>query len=225
MAGGIWQFSRPVSTPGDPDVYPIDRVGSAVIVVARPPEMIAGFGGSVAMLAAAGVRLRIIVAADGERADTAAAPAQLLLALKRLGAAKAEIIALSSRPSPASGRVDEVTRRLGYLVQGFDLCAAPWSADHGSDSGSVRWAALLACSLRLRPPLVEYWDGRPEGASDCGAEPWQRAAWIELSRQSARAKHYADEIWAGTGNGPPPASSTTAHRRRPFPCDHELVFR
>ena len=225
MARGSRHSSLPGAAPRGPGVYPLDRVGSAVVVVARPPEMVAGFGGSVAMLATAGVRLRIVVAAGCEPADAASTPAQLSLALERLGAAKAEIIALDPRPSPAPGRVDEVTRRLGFLVQGFDLCAAPWSADHRTDTGSVRWATLLACSLRLNPPLVEYWDGRPEGAYDAGAQPWQRAAWIELSRQSARAKFHAGEVWAGTEDDAPSASRATAPRRRPFPRGRELIFR
>ncbi|MFI8084752.1 hypothetical protein ACIF6L_28680 [Kitasatospora sp. NPDC086009] len=163
----------------------LEGVRDAVVVAAPFDAAVAGFGGCMAMLAAAGVRLRVVASGAGP-APPAAAPREVLASL---GAPQAELEWLEGT------RGEEAVRRLSFLVRGADLCAAPWCGDRGTAAGAARWAALLACSLRLRPPLAEYWVPRhcavPQG---CG-EPWQRASRVSLPPGAERLKRRA--LYAG----------------------------
>ncbi|MFF8773569.1 hypothetical protein [Kitasatospora sp. NPDC015120] len=158
-----------------------EGVREAVVVAAPLGAAVAGFGGCMAMLAASGVRLRVVV--PGAWPAPHAAPPREVLAF--LGAPQAELECLEGT------RCDEAVRHLSFLVKGADLCAAPWCGDRGTAAGAARWAALLACSLRLRPPLVEYWvPGHCAAPQGCG-EPWQRAARVPLPPGAERRKRRA----------------------------------
>ncbi|WP_051711894.1 hypothetical protein [Streptomyces sp. NRRL S-350] len=163
------------------------------MVVAAPlRDAVVGFGGCMSMLASSRARLRVVV--TGGAPGPGAAPSDAPLAW--LGALRAEVVRLDgSRP-------EEVVRRLPSLVRGFDLCAAPWCGDRGSDPGAARWAALLACSLRLRPPLVEYWVPGHRCAPTACEEPWQRAERVALPPGAADSKRWALDA----GRGPLPGS-------------------
>ncbi|MDY0814526.1 hypothetical protein [Kitasatospora purpeofusca] len=157
-----------------------EGVRDAVVVAVPFDAAVVGFGGCMAMLAASGVRLRVVVSGGGP-ASRAAVSRE---ALASLGAPQAELEWLEGT------RCDEGVRHLSLLVKGADLCAAPWCGDRGTAVGSARWAALLACSLRLRPPLVEYWVPGHCASRDCG-EPWQRASRVSLPPGAERLKRRA----------------------------------
>lgn len=171
-------------------------VREAVVVATPLDAAVVGFGGCMAMLAASGVRLRVVVPGAGPTSH-AAVPREVLALL---GAPQAELEWLEGTGC------DEAVRRLSFLVKGADVCAAPWCGDRGTAVGAARWAALLACSLRLRPPLVEYWvPGHCRASQGCG-EPWQRASRVSLPPGAERLKrralgvgHLADAAPGHTG--------------------------
>ncbi|MCG6497760.1 hypothetical protein [Kitasatospora sp. A2-31] len=176
QAGRVDGLSACLPVAGVPE-----GVRDAVVVAAPLDAAVVGFGGCMAMLAASGVRLRVVVP-DAGPAPHAAPPREVLAFL---GAPQAELEWLE-----ATG-CDEAVRHLSLLVSGADLCAAPWCGDRGTAAGAARWAALLACSLRLRPPLVEYWvPGHCAASQGCG-EPWQRASRVSLSPGAERLKRRA----------------------------------
>ena len=111
---------------------------SAVVVAAHPDDEVLGPGGIIAMLAAAGARLRVIAVTDGEsshgdRADRAALirrrAAERQAALHALGAGGAEIIRLGLPDAALDGRDADIAAALDGLVTGFDGCLASWAGD------------------------------------------------------------------------------------------------
>ena len=200
--------SSPAALPGLPR-YPLAHLRSVVVVAALPYDAVAGFGGAMAMLGAAGARLRVVLVAEGP----VAGPAQTR-ALRLLGGPRLEIVRLGVPAGALHLHLGDVTRRLGVLVRGFELCAAPWSGDRRADPGAARWAALLACGLRLGPPLVEYRSAADDGARPGGPPaPWARAAYVAVPRAAALSKRRALECWSGPGAG----SAEEA--------PHEILFR
>ncbi|MCC9305902.1 hypothetical protein LN042_02060 [Kitasatospora sp. RB6PN24] len=188
---------------------------------AHPFELLAGFGGSIAMLTADGARVSIVSVGGPDAAlrATGGSETPLLKAFAELGVAEQQVVRLGIPAAAITSRVGEITRRLGFLVQGFELCAAPWCDDRAAASGAVRWASLLACSLRQRPPLVEYLAGAADGTRK--GKPWHRAAWIPLPAEAARAKERAVGVWL--------ASVSKTHRPAVTAANgttgHELIFR
>ncbi|MFD8594278.1 hypothetical protein ACFV1L_04705 [Kitasatospora sp. NPDC059646] len=187
QAGRMEGLSARLPVAGVPE-----GVREAVVVAAPLDGAVVGFGGCMAMLAASGARLRVVLPGAGPGFH-GAVPREVLAFL---GAPGAELEWLEE---PGC---DEAVRRLSLLVNGADLCAAPWCGDRGTAVGSARWAALMACSLRLRPPLVEYWvPGHCAAPHGCG-EPWPRASRVALPPGAERLKRRALDAGRFADPGP-----------------------
>jgi hypothetical protein len=181
--------------PGRLPEYPLEWVHSAVVVTACTQDGIVGFGGSIARLAASGSRLRLVVITGPEAAE---APASTAGALAELGAAGAELVPIQVPPAAPADGLTEVMRPLYVAVHGFDLCVAPYGGSRREDERAVRWATLLACSLRPGPVLVEY-----AAALTPAHGSWERAARIPLTGDETTRKQRAVER---LGSPPPSAA-------------------
>ena len=151
----------------DPSSWP-----SVAVVAAHPDDEVLGVGGTMAILAAAGARLRLIAVTDGEASHPDSDPAAIALtrtaesaaALSLLGAQAAEVVRLRLPDTAVAAHEDELSGLLRELCAGFDVCLAPWDA---------------GCARRSRgrgprgPP--GGLGGRPDGAratrSGCGTGP------------------------------------------------------
>ncbi|HET9169986.1 MAG TPA: PIG-L family deacetylase [Actinospica sp.] len=215
-------------------------IDSAVVLAAHPDDQVLGFGGGLALLAARGVRLRIVVATDGEashphsRTRTAARLAEVrraedASALAALGAAHAEVLRLGLPDSGLDDRGGLLAARVAEAVRGFELCVAPWSGDMHPDHESVGRAARRACAagglvLWQYPVWMWHW-----AAPADERVPWERAALLELPdwawvrKQEAVACHRSQILPLGPAPEDAPilpAAELSHFRRR-----RELVLR
>jgi LmbE family N-acetylglucosaminyl deacetylase len=173
---------------------------SAVIVAAHPDDEVLGPGGIIAMLAAAGARLRVVAVTDGEyshgeRADPAALTrrrvAERQAALDDLGARDAEIIRLGLPDAALDGRDADIAAALDGLVTGFDACLASWAHDVHADHEAVGRAVArirhqVTGSAWFFPVWMWHW-ARP---ADPGV-PWRHAARVPLTQDTAARKRAA----------------------------------
>jgi LmbE family N-acetylglucosaminyl deacetylase len=166
----------PVADPGG---WP-----SAVVVAAHPDDEILGVGGIMAMLAAAGARLRLVAVTDGEASHPAADPAvaaatriaESAAALDLLGVRDIEVIRLALPDTGLAAREPELSVRLGEQCAGFDVCLAPWEADAHADHEAAGRAARRACPNVLSYPIWMWHWARPGD----GRVPWDRACQVPL---------------------------------------------
>jgi LmbE family N-acetylglucosaminyl deacetylase len=182
-------------------VVDISGWSSVVVVAAHPDDEVLGVGGTLAMLAGARARLRLVAITDGEAShpglDQAAAGrlaerrvAETSTALRRLGA-PVEIIRLRIPDTGVARREAEVREELAELVSGFSMCLAPWDGDLHADHEAAGRAARAACagagvSLLSYPIWTWHW-AHPRDSR----VPWERAARLPLSPDAARRKRHA----------------------------------
>jgi LmbE family N-acetylglucosaminyl deacetylase len=210
-----------------------------LVVAAHPDDEVLGFGGTLAVLAAARVRLRLVSVTDGEashpRSGTAVArdlaavrTRELRQALGRLGADVRSVTL--GMPDGRVARHDRaLTGELTALLDGCDLCVAPFRRDLHPDHDAVGRAALAAGTAR-GVPVWEYpvWAWHWAAPGDPRL-PWHRAARIPLPPTAVARKNEALECFRSQihplGDGPgdeailPPADLD--HFRRDF----EVVWR
>ena len=170
---------------------------SVVVVAAHPDDEVLGAGGTMAILAGAGARLRLIAVTDGERSHRGRASlaslarrrtAETAAALRALGARAAEVIRLQLPDSGLAAREDELTAALVPLTAGFDLCLAPWDRDMHPDHEAAGRAARRAAPEHLYYYPVWMW----HWASPADPRvPWDRALRIPLPPRAARRKRAA----------------------------------
>jgi LmbE family N-acetylglucosaminyl deacetylase len=174
---------------------------SVVVVAAHPDDEVLGVGGVLAMAAAAGARIRLVAATDGEAShpglDQAAAAslaecraAETLTALGELGA-PVEIVRLKMPDTGVARRAAELRDRLAELVAGFRVCLAPWDGDLHADHEAAGRAAAAACAaagVELRSYPIWTWHWAHPGDSRV---PWDRAVRVPLSREVAQRKRIA----------------------------------
>jgi LmbE family N-acetylglucosaminyl deacetylase len=208
-------------------------VTSAVIVAAHPDDEVLGAGGLIAVLAASRARLRLVAVTDGERSHRGhATPAALARrrtaetadALRALGAQATEVIRLRLPDSGLAAREKDLTAELAPLVEGFDLCLAPWDHDMHPDHEAAGRAAARANpgQLYYYPVWMWHWSfpGDPR-------VPWDRALRIPLPPRAAGRKRAAISCFAsqttdrGHGLGPVLPPGTIAHFTRTM----EVLFR
>lgn len=199
---------------------------SVVIVAAHPDDEVLGAGGLIAMLAATRARMRLVAVTDGERSHRGhASPASLArrrtaetaAALRALGARAVEVTRLQLPDTGLSAREDELAAALAPLVDGFDLCLAPWDRDLHPDHEAVGRAARLARprSLYYYPVWMWHWahPGDPR-------VPWDRAVRVPLPPRAAGRKRAAITCFAsqiedrGHGLGPVLSPGMIAHFTR-----------
>jgi LmbE family N-acetylglucosaminyl deacetylase len=174
----------------DPAAWP-----SLAVVAAHPDDEVLGAGGTMAIAAAAGARLRLIAVTDGEASHPGADPAAVAqvrtaesaAALRLLGAAHAEVIRLRLPDTAVAAHEDELSGLLGELCAGFDVCLAPWEGDAHADHEAAGRAARQAGLAVLSYPVWMWHWARPGDPR----VPWPRAGQIPLPAAIAARKQAA----------------------------------
>ncbi len=181
---------------------------------AHPDDEVLGAGGTMAILAAAGARLRLIAVTDGEGSHPGEDPAVIgtvrtaesAAALDLLGVRDAEVIRLRLPDTGLAAHEDELAGLLRELCAGFEVCLAPWErdahADHEAAGRAARRAAPRGRTVLSYPIWMWHWAIPADPRV-----PWRRACRVPLPAAVAARKRSAI--------GPSPASSPTAGRRGP----------
>ena len=176
---------------------------SAVVIAAHPDDEVLGVGGTMALLAATGARLRLVAVTDGERSHPQADPAgRATLAARRvaetgaalhaLGAQRTEVIRLRRPDTGLAGCEPALTAELRQLTAGFDVCLAPWAGDAHADHEAAGRAARRACAATLGYPVWMWHWARPGDPR----VPWDRALRVPLPQHAAAAKQAAIRCFA-----------------------------
>jgi LmbE family N-acetylglucosaminyl deacetylase len=219
------------------DLTGLDRV---LLVAAHPDDEVLGLGGTIARLAAAGARLRLVAVTDGEAShphSTAPAARDLVRirtaeaerALAALGATQVEIVRLRLPDTEVGLHQEELVQRLVGLADGFDACAAPWSGDVHADHEAAGRAALAA-GLLTGVPVLQYpvWTWHWSHPGDPRV-PWERAASIPLGPRELRRKRDALDCFASQllplGDAPADAAVLPPEEVAHFLRDQEVVLR
>jgi LmbE family N-acetylglucosaminyl deacetylase len=202
------------------------EVRSAVIVAAHPDDEVLGAGGLISMLGASRARLRLVAVTDGERSHQGhGSPAALarrrttetVAALRALGAQGAEVIRLGLPDSGLADREERLVNVLAPLVEGFDLCLAPWDHDmHPDHEAAGRVARKAAAGAFYSFPIWMWHWASPADPR----VPWDRAVRLPLPPRAASRKRAAITCFAsqtedrGHGLGPVLTPSMIAHFTR-----------
>jgi LmbE family N-acetylglucosaminyl deacetylase len=193
---------------------------SAVVVAAHPDDEVLGVGGMMAMLAARGVRLRLVAVTDGEASHpgvdiTTRRIAETAAALEHIG--RCEVVRL--RLPDAGVREDELTPLLHDLVYGFDVCLAPWEGDVHADHEAAGRAAMACDVTVLRFPIWTWHWARPGDPR----LPWNQAVRAPLPPEAAAAKRAAINCFTSQFEGTDPIlpPGIVEHFTRP----EEVLFR
>ncbi len=172
---------------------------SVVVVAAHPDDEVLGVGGTMAILAAAGIRLRLIAITDGEASHPGADPEVIAqtrvresaAALDRLGAGRTEVVRLGLPDTGLAGHEQELSDILAEQCAGFEVCLAPWEgdahADHEAAGRAARRAGQQAGQTVLTYP-VWMWHWAEPGDQRV---PWHRARRIMLPSGLAARKQAA----------------------------------
>jgi LmbE family N-acetylglucosaminyl deacetylase len=194
---------------------------SAVVVAAHPDDEVLGVGGTIALLAAAGARLRLVAVTDGESSHgrgagwaalAARRVAETAAALCALGARDAEVVRLCLPDAGLAARQDELATLLPELTSGFDVCLAPWRGDAHADHEAVGRA--LPVSLGY-PIWMWHWAYPGDQRV-----PWHHALRVPLPPDAAAAKKAAIRCFSSQFEPRPPsgqpvlAPGTVAHFTR-----------
>lgn len=214
------RFRDPIQAPGTDEAlwrawggwnaFPVFRLperGRVVVVAAHPDDEVLGFGGSLALLADAGVDLTVVSVTDGEGShpgSTTVSPAALAeiraqetrAALDALGAHHASVVRLGVPDTEVAGHEAAVVERLAPVLAGADLVAAPWTADVHSDHEAAGRAVVTAArragaACVLYPVWMWHW-ARPADPR----VPWNHAARIPLAPSVTARKRAAVECFA-----------------------------
>jgi LmbE family N-acetylglucosaminyl deacetylase len=204
---------------------------SAVVVAAHPDDEVLGAGGTIALLAAAGARLRLIAVTDGEASHPGTSDpaglgrlraAERAAALGILGAGDMEVVRLGLPDSGLSRVEDEVTSALAEACRGFAVCLAPWERDAHPDHEVAGRAARRASGRVLGYP-VWAWHWAVPGDPRL---PWERGLRVELPPGAAARKRAAIQAFTSQltgragGAGPVLAPGIVAH----FTRTQEVLF-
>ena len=167
-----------------------------MVVAAHPDDEVLGAGGTIALLAAKGARLRLVALTDGEASHPhqrgsigARRVAETAAALAALGARQTEVIRLALPDSGLTAHEDDVTARLRQLTAGFDVCLAPWESDAHPDhevAGRAAQAARTGEATLQYPVWMWHW-ARPGDTR----VPWHTAVQVPLPRPAAARKRHA----------------------------------
>ncbi|MFJ9342332.1 PIG-L deacetylase family protein [Streptomyces sp. NPDC101733] len=194
--------------------------GRVVIVAAHPDDEVLGAGGTIALLAEAGLTLTVVSVTDGEASHphstrvTAARLAdiragELREALDALGAAGTEVIRLNGADTRVAQQENEVADALAAILEGARLCLAPWTGDIHGDHEAAGRAALKASRAASVPcwtyPVWMWHWARPGDPR----VPWASAAAVRLPPAiAARKKRAVHRFVSQTSPlGPDPADA------------------
>ncbi|WP_051757062.1 PIG-L deacetylase family protein [Kitasatospora purpeofusca] len=217
-----------------------DRRPRVLVVAAHPDDEVLGFGGTLAVLAASGVRVRLVSVTAGEashphsRASVARNLAavrnrELHEALARLGAADVQRVALAVPDGEVARHEREVSGRLTELLRDCDLCVAPYSHDRHPDHEAAGRAALAAGASR-GVAVWEYpvWAWHWAVPGD-GRLPWHRAVRLPLpfaaqDRKRAALACFRSQI-EPLGDRPEDAAILPPAELAHFRRDFEVIWR
>jgi len=201
-----WPGLRQLPTV-DPAAWP-----AVVVVAAHPDDEVLGAGGTIAILAAAGARVRLVAVTDGEGSHPRADPAlvartrtaETAAALSLLCASGIEVIRLGFPDTGLARREEELAAALGEQCAGFGVCLAPWEADAHADheaAGRAAWRAgrLAGAQVLTYPIWMWHW-----AAPGDRRVPWHRACQVRLPAEVAARKRAAIDAFASqlTDRGP-----------------------
>ena len=201
---------------------------SVVVVAAHPDDEVLGVGGTMAILSAAGVRMRLIAVTDGEASHPGADPAVIgrtrtaesAAALGLLGIREAEVVRLRLPDTGLPAHEDELAGLLRELCAGFEVCLAPWEGDAHADHEAAGRAARQAGSADGRTVLsYPIWMWHWAKPADPRV-PWSRACRVPLPAGVAARKRSAIRAFAsqladrGPGLGPVLPPGIAAHFTR-----------
>jgi LmbE family N-acetylglucosaminyl deacetylase len=204
---------------------------NVAVVAAHPDDEILGAGGTMAIAAAAGIRLRLIAVTDGEASHPGADPAdtgrvrsaESAAALDLLGIGDIETIRLRLPDTGLAALQDELAAILREQCAGFEVCLAPWELDAHCDheaAGRAAWQAGL--------PVLSYpiWMWHWAGPADPRV-PWRRACQVLLPPEVAARKRSAIGAFTSqltdraAGTGPVLPAGIIAH----FTREQEVLLR
>ncbi|MGD0062566.1 MAG: PIG-L family deacetylase [Streptosporangiaceae bacterium] len=197
---------------------------SVVVVAAHPDDEVLGVGGTMAMLAAAGARLRLIAVTDGEGSHPAADPADIArtraaesaTALDLLGARHVDVVRLRLPDTGLAEREDELADLLREQCGGFEVVLAPWEGDAHADHEAAGRAARRAGTNVLTYPIWMWHWAQPGDQR----VPWRRASRVVLPGDVAARKQAAIQAFTSQltdregGVGPVVPPGDVAHFTR-----------
>jgi LmbE family N-acetylglucosaminyl deacetylase len=210
-----------------PEVAP-SSWSSAVVVAAHPDDEVLGAGGTIAIMAAAGVPVRLVAVTDGEASHPGADPVavartratETAAALDLLGASGIEVTRLGFPDTGLAAREDELTKVLREQCAGFGVCLAPWEgdahADHEAVGRAARRAGRLTGAQVLTYPIWMWHWARPGDRR----VPWRQACQVRLPAPVAAGKRAAIGVFAsqladrGPDTGPVLPAGIVAHFTR-----------
>ncbi len=223
-------------SPGWPAWVPDPAWRRVVVCAAHPDDEVLGVGGTIALLAAAGVDLVHVAVTDGEASHpgnpvldptrlAAARRAESDAALAVLGVAPAAAARLGLPDSGVAAHEDDLVAALVPLLAGADLVLTPWTGDGHPDHEAVGRAALAAAGPR-GVPVAQYpvWAWHWAHPGDPRV-PWDRAREVALPPAVRAAKQAAIACFTTQVHplGPDPAvlpPQFLAHADR----DHEVLW-
>lgn len=174
----------------DPRTWP-----SVAVIAPHPDDEILATGGMMAVMAAAGVRLRLIAITDGEASHPGDDPAvtartraaESAAAREALGAQDVEVIRLRMPDTGVAQCENELTSTLRELCAGFHACLAPWVKDAHPDHAAAGRAARRVSENVLYYPIWMWQWAKPADRR----VPWHRACQIALPAEVAARKRSA----------------------------------
>jgi LmbE family N-acetylglucosaminyl deacetylase len=223
--------------PGLRDLPEVDPSAwsSAVVVAAHPDDEVLGAGGTMAILAAAGVPVRLVAVTDGEASHPGADPAAVArtraaesaAALDLLGASGIEVVRLRFPDTGLAACEEQLSAMLAEQCAGLGVCLAPWEADahadHEAAGRAARRAGRLTGAQVLTYPIWMWHWARPGDRR----VPWHRACQVRLPAEVAVRKRAAIGVFAsqladrGPDAGPVLPAGIVAH----FTRSEEVLLR
>ena len=183
------------------------------MVAAHPDDEVLGAGGTMAILAAAGVRLRLVAVTDGEGSHPGSDPvvigslraAESAVAPDLLGVRDADVIRLRLPDTAVAAHEAELAGLLRGLCAGFAVCLAPWDGDaHADHEATGRAARRAARTVPSYPIWMWHW-ARPADPR----VPWSRACRMSTEAESKIQMPLTPDTAARRRRGP----ETIGHRR------------
>lgn len=218
----------------------VPRWDDVLVCAAHPDDDVLAVGGLVRRLAAAGTRVHLLAATDGEGShpgSTVVGPAEL--ARRRVAETADALAALGVRPAsvrrlglPDAGLAaaeEELTAAVTAAAEEADAVLAPWSGDAHPDHDALGRAAESAAGALGRPLLafpVWTWEWARPGDPRV---PWARAARVPLDEAGRAAKRAAVACFrsqvAPLGPAPEDATVLPPAMLAHFDRSDEVVFR
>jgi LmbE family N-acetylglucosaminyl deacetylase len=163
---------------------------SAAVIAAHPEDSVLGVGGTIAALAAAGARLRLVVVAASQTClpglPSVTRPAANAAA-RALGLEPADVICLECPGAGAVRHEAEITAVLSELTSGFEICLAPWMYDADPAHAVVGRSARGAGHHVLSYPM-DMWEWALPGDPRV---PWDSGVQVPLPARAAARKFQA----------------------------------